>query len=105
MFCSILDTYIFTFDFKKRIRTICLSIDENITTIGSDNRGLLAQNILKYLRDLIDTCSIKIAIDHGFVFETECEYIDKGHKNYSYDHRFKSLKTLHTNLLISNSHY
>ena len=95
----------FTFDFEKRIRTISLSIDENITTIGSDNRGLLAQNILKLLRDLIDVRSIKIATDQGFVFDKEFDYIEKGHKIILSDHRFKSLKKLHANLLISNSHY
>ncbi|QTJ34768.1 helicase [Dolosigranulum pigrum] len=89
----------------KSIITICETIDDNISSF-SNNRGLLSQNILSQLRNLVEDIAIKIYSngkdvdpkDFNGVRSTAIKFIKS-------NNQYKFLSDFYKLLKISVSHY
>ena len=88
----------------KAIMVIDKSICSNIEKFDISERGLLSQNILSQLRNLVDHISLKI-YSRGQDIDITYENIQKSQKFVKSNGEYKFLNRFHNLLQISTSHY
>ncbi len=86
------------------IQTIDKNICHNIEHFHDVSRGLLSQNILKSLRELVEHTSLK-AFSNGEDIDVDYDNIKKANEYVKTNGKLKFLREFHSLLQISVSHY
>ena len=82
------------------------AICENIAKLHNESRGLLSQNILAQLRNLIEHISLKIYSEHiGKVLLDSYDNIKKGNAFIKSNGKYRLISDFYQFLQISSSHY
>jgi hypothetical protein len=93
---------------QKKIDNAIINIDEvicgNIDKFDSTERGLLSQNILSQLRNLVEHISLKI-FSHGNDIEASYDNIVKAIEYVKANGKYRFLSKFHRLLQITASHY
>lgn len=88
----------------NQILSVCSNISSNIDNL-SHNRGLLAQNLLSQIRNLIESVAVRLHLGNGSAefhynqTKTALEWVGAGKKQINFLHRFHRL------IQMSASHY
>ncbi|MFA8451820.1 MAG: hypothetical protein ACEPOW_14085 [Bacteroidales bacterium] len=89
---------------NKQIIQISNTICQNIETFGVSDRGILSQNILSQLRNLVEHIALKIYCN-GVEIPNDYENLKEGIKFIKTRGDLKFLYKFHKQLQISASHY